>query len=192
MRATLLFADLFCFTSFGWAMLRHFERAGKPKPGMALTASVVPVFAALNVMALLTRPLVYPAAALLLYGAGGLLFWLAIAATHGRGLAACFQCDVPQAVVNSGPYRMIRHPFYSAYTLVWAAGFAATGWWPLAAIAIFMAGLYTTAARQEEAGFLRSPQGPVYRVYQERTGRFLPRLHGGGQKRITPIRSIKF
>lgn len=176
MRATLLFASLFCFASFGWAMVRHFDRAGKPKPGMVFTGLIVPVFAGLNVITLLKRSPIWPAAGLVLYVAAGILFWLAIAATRGRGLAACFQCHVPRRIVWSGPYRFIRHPFYSAYTLVWLGGFAATGWWPLGAIAVFMAGLYEHAARKEEAGFLQSCLGPAYQAYMHHTGRFFPRL----------------
>jgi protein-S-isoprenylcysteine O-methyltransferase Ste14 len=179
MRALVFVADLICFASFGWAMLRHFGRAGKPKPGMIVTASVVPVFAGVNLEALLTRPLAYPSIAILLYAAGGALFWFAIAATRGRGLAACFQRQAPSAVVCCGPYRAIRHPFYCAYTLVWAGGFAATGWWPLAAIALFMASLYVSATRKEEADFLASPRQTEYRAYMRRTGRFVPRVGRG-------------
>ena len=156
-------------------MLRHFERAGKLAPGLALTAAVVPVFAGIHVMSLLTRPLALPLTALALYLASVALFWFAVAATRGRGLAACFQVQVPAQVVRAGPYRAIRHPFYTSYTLVWIGGFAATGWWPLALTAIFMASLYAYAARQEESCFLSSPLRDEYRDYMRRTGRFLPR-----------------
>jgi len=157
-------------------MLRHFERAGKPKPGMALTAAVVPVFAGLQLYALLAKPLAQPAWALILYIAGGALFWSAIAATRGRKLAACFQPRIPPAVVRTGPYRAIRHPFYTAYTLVWIGGFAATGWWPLGVTAVFMAGLYAVAARFEELAFLRSSLAAEYRCYMRSVGGLLPRI----------------
>jgi protein-S-isoprenylcysteine O-methyltransferase Ste14 len=176
MRDILLFADVCCFASFGWAMLRHFERAGKPKPGMIFTASVVPIFAGLHVASLTVRPLAWPWLALILYTAAIALFWLAIAATRGRKLAACFQGRVPLSIVRTGPYRAMRHPFYTAYTLVWLGGFAATGWWPLGAIALVMATLYASAARKEEAGFLSGPLESDYRAYIQTTGRFLPRI----------------
>ena len=156
-------------------MLRHFGRAGKLAPGLALTAAVVPVFAVIHLMSLLTRPLALPLTALTLYVGAFVLFWFAVAATHGRGLAACFQGQVPVKVVQAGPYRAIRHPFYASYTLVWIGGFAATGWWPLALTAFFMASLYAYAARQEERCFLNSPLRKEYRDYMRRTGRFLPR-----------------
>src|SRR5262249_20763898 len=105
--------------SFGWAMLRHFRRAGPPKPGMLLTGAAVPVFAAVHLTGILTRPLAHSVAALLLYAGSMALFWSAVAATRGRKLAACFQEDVGNAVVRAGPYRSIRHPFYTAYSLTW-------------------------------------------------------------------------
>jgi protein-S-isoprenylcysteine O-methyltransferase Ste14 len=142
---------------------------------MLLTVIVVPVFAGIHVTSLLTRPLAMPLTALALYLAGLALFWFAVAATRGRGLAACFQEQVPAQVVYAGPYRAIRHPFYASYLLTWIAGFAATGWWPLAVIAIFMAGMYAYAARQEERCILSSPLQEEYRDYMNRTGRFLPR-----------------
>ncbi len=174
-------------------MLRHFERAGKPKPGMVFTGSVVPIFAGITVMSLIARPLEWPLVALILYALGVILFWFAIAATRGQKLAACFQGRVSPAIVRTGPYRAIRHPFYTAYSLVWVGGFAATGWWPLAAIALFMAVLYARAARAEEAGFLRSSSEIEYRAYIETTGSFLPRIsRAGSYWRITPIRSMRF
>jgi protein-S-isoprenylcysteine O-methyltransferase Ste14 len=173
-RITLLIAALASFASFGWGMLRHFERRGKPKPGMLLTVIVVPVFAAIHIKGLLSKPLAIPLMAIFLYLAGVALFWFAVAATRGRGLAACFQGQVPGQVVHAGPYRVIRHPFYASYLLAWIAGFAATGWWPLALIAIAMAGMYAYAARQEERCILSSPLREEYRDYMRRTGRFLP------------------
>jgi protein-S-isoprenylcysteine O-methyltransferase Ste14 len=186
MRLLVWFADLICFASFGWSMLRHFDRSGRPRPGMALTVTVTPIFAGLNLVSLVTRPLVEPWIALILYMAGGGLFWCAIAATRGRGLAACFQRQVPAALVTSGPYRAIRHPFYTAYSLVWFGGFAATGWWPLAAIAIFMASLYACAAHNEERAFLRSSLRAEYQAYMRRTGRFIPRWTAKTARGSTP------
>jgi protein-S-isoprenylcysteine O-methyltransferase Ste14 len=171
-------ADVICFAGFGWAMLRHFRRAGPPKPAMVLTGLCVPGFAAVNLIGVLTRPLAQPAAALLLYTAGMALFWSAIAATRGKNFAACFQEQVGSTVVRVGPYRSIRHPFYTSYILTWLAGFAATGWWPAGAISAVMACVYQCAALQEERSFLRSPLREEYSRLMQQTGRFLPRLGG--------------
>jgi len=166
MRLTLLVTEAACFASFGWAMLRHFQRAGKTGPGTIFTAAVAPAFAGLHVMALAGMPLAQPRPALVLYMGGAALFWWTVRATRGRGLAACFQGRIPPAVIRDGPYRWMRHPFYTSYTLVWLAGFAATGWWPLAMTAGFMASLYGCAAYTEERDLLRSVLREDYRNYK--------------------------
>lgn len=176
MRILLFSACTACFASFGWAMSRHFDPAGKPKPGMAFTAAVAPLVAILHLVSLLARPFLFPLAALSFYLAGGAVFWLAVAATRQRGLAACFQRRVPAALVSVGPYRFIRHPFYTAYILAWTAAFVATGWWPLGFSVLFLAVLYVCAARKEEQDFLRSPLREQYLLYARTTGRFLPRI----------------
>jgi protein-S-isoprenylcysteine O-methyltransferase Ste14 len=188
MRKLVFLLDLSCFASFGWAMLRHFRRGGPPKLALALTAGSVPVFATVNLAAVLTRPLACPAAALVLYTGSLTLFWSTVAATRGRNLSPCFQGQLPAAVVCTGPYRLIRHPFYTSYILTWAGGFAATLWWPTAAITVIMAGVYCGAARQEERSFLRSNLGEVYGRFMRVTGRFLPRLmrHGTGPEAGNP------
>jgi protein-S-isoprenylcysteine O-methyltransferase Ste14 len=77
--------------------------------------------------------------------------------------------------VTRGPYRWIRHPFYLA-ALLMAAGnaLAAANWFLFAAgcvAFILMAG----RSRIEERKLLER-FGEEYRVYRERTGRFVPRL----------------
>jgi protein-S-isoprenylcysteine O-methyltransferase Ste14 len=170
MRLILFVANIACFSSFGWAMARHFEPGGKPKPGMLLTAAAAPVFAAIQLWATLRLPLPGALAALLLDAAAATMFWSAISATRGRGLAACFQAKVPMAVVTAGPYRFTRHPFYLSYLLVWTGGFVASGSLPQAAIAIFMGALYFRAARQEERTLLNSPLRDAYYAYIRKPG----------------------
>jgi protein-S-isoprenylcysteine O-methyltransferase len=80
-------------------------------------------------------------------------------------------------VVDSGPYRYVRHPVYGSFTAI-AAGLGlvfrsyvlvgvAAGW--------LAASLWWAAA---EEALLSSSEGlgAAYRSYSARTGRFLPRL----------------
>jgi protein-S-isoprenylcysteine O-methyltransferase Ste14 len=78
--------------------------------------------------------------------------------------------------VKKGPYRYIRHPFYAAYNLTWAAGFAATGWWPLAATAVVMGAVYERFARGEERAFLNGPLAREYSDYRRQAGKYFPRI----------------
>jgi len=164
-----------CFASFAWGMIRHFRRLGSPSRTMIVTALLGAASAALQIIALERRRMLFPAVAFLLYGASMLLFWWAVRVTRGK-LAACGQGSVSQEIVTAGPYRYVRHPFYTSYNLTWIAGFSATGWWPLAIAAMTMASLYERAAREEELGFSVGALADAYALYKGRTGKYLPRL----------------
>jgi protein-S-isoprenylcysteine O-methyltransferase Ste14 len=76
-------------------------------------------------------------------------------------------------VVTTGPFALMRHPFYTAYGLTWLAGVA--GSWSMAA-AIVASGLlltYRRVARLEEAELAASDFGDAYRTYA--AGRCLAR-----------------
>jgi protein-S-isoprenylcysteine O-methyltransferase Ste14 len=79
-----------------------------------------------------------------------------------------------QKLVTWGPYRFVRHPSYSGYFLMfvgfflmWSNVFAV---FPL--FAIF--GYYRASVVEEE--LLVKRFGDVYRDYQRKTGRFVPRI----------------
>ncbi len=177
-RAVMLVSAMFCFASFIWGMSQHFRRTGKPTRAMMLTALLGTGSAGLQIAALATRRILWIGIALLLYGASAMLFWRAVRVTRGK-LAACGQGCVSGEVIQAGPYRYIRHPFYTSYNLAWIAGFIATGWWPLAIAAGAMAWLYERSARQEEQGFLGTAMADEYLRFMRRTGRYLPALNIG-------------
>jgi protein-S-isoprenylcysteine O-methyltransferase Ste14 len=178
-----------CFGSFGWGMVWHFGRLGRPSRAMLVTALLGLLCASLQMMALASRHLRFPVAAVVAYTSSVILFWWAVRVTR-RKLAACGQGAVSHEVVTAGPYRYIRHPFYTSYNLAWVAGFVATAWWPLAIALAVMAELYARAAREEERGFSTSPLAEEYAAYKRRVGRFLPRIgtrRRQDQYRIRPI-----
>ena len=166
---------LVCFGSFGWGMARHFRRNGPFTRAMALVSIVAFISAVLQIARILEGRPWHPSAACVLYGTSAALFWWAVAVTRGK-LAACGQQQVSPAIIQEGPFRFIRHPFYCAYNLAWVAGAVATGAWQLLIAAIFMALLYERAAREEERGFRSGPLSETYRCYAGITGRYLPRI----------------
>ena len=171
----LLVASL---ASFSWAMRKFFFKPSGDNAGMKIIRACSSLSAFLNVVAILATPEVSARQTLMgaaLYVSGLVLFYWAIR-THGkRSLSAAFSPDSPNHLVNWGPYRFIRHPFYSSYLMTWMAGFVATGrWWLLLSFAVMVV-VYVRAAKMEEDKFASSPLADAYRIYQESTGRFLPR-----------------
>jgi protein-S-isoprenylcysteine O-methyltransferase Ste14 len=81
-----------------------------------------------------------------------------------------------QSLAQTGPYRWIRHPIYSAFllipgsTLLIAANWLVGGLWIVAVTLDIIARM-----RYEEAAMVRQ-FGEEYRNYQKHTGRLLPRL----------------
>lgn len=84
--------------------------------------------------------------------------------------------DAPEQLVTWGPYRWVRHPFYTAFLLALAAAailcpHPAT----LSVLAYGVVALNLTAAR-EERRLSASAFGSAYAGYMRSTGRFWPRL----------------
>ena len=166
--------------SFVWAIRRFFVAAGGMQPGMRAIAGAGAICLGVHLAAIVWRladptpPGPWSGLGLALYGTALQLFWAAVMANRERPLTLAFSEDTPQHLVQWGPYRRIRHPFYSAYLLAWLGGAAVSEQPLLLLTAALMGGLYVRAARAEEEKFARSPLAPAYAVYRARTGMFLP------------------
>jgi steroid 5-alpha reductase family enzyme len=80
---------------------------------------------------------------------------------------------VPAQVVEAGPYRWLRHPFYLAYLLAFAAAALALRSRAGAAVALANTGLFVAMALHDEASLARSPLAPAYAAYRRRVGLLL-------------------
>lgn len=104
------------------------------------------------------------------------LFLAAARATRSRPLTPAFSSDVPEHLVCTGPYRVVRHPFYTAYLITYLAGWVVSGVTALLVVFAAMGALYVVAARREEQKFQQSPLAQHYNRYAARTGMFWPLL----------------
>jgi protein-S-isoprenylcysteine O-methyltransferase Ste14 len=104
------------------------------------------------------------------------LFHRTVAASRDGALHFAFDVEHPVSLVTSGPYRYVRHPFYTSYLIFWAA--IALGTWSIWAIPVLalIVAMYTIAARDEERKFANSPMAADYAAYRARTGMFWPKL----------------
>jgi protein-S-isoprenylcysteine O-methyltransferase Ste14 len=111
---------------------------------------------------------------LVLMLAGMALRWYSI-----RVLGASFTCEVStrpgQVVVESGPYRWVRHPSYSGGLLTLLGVLVCcVNWASLPALILAVAG-YAYRIRIEEQALARDLGSP-YRDYMRRTRRLIPFL----------------
>lgn len=108
------------------------------------------------------------------------LFFAAIRASREARLLFAFDPGMPNGLIERGPYRYVRHPFYTSYLLFWF-GWAVAIWspWTLPFLLAFVV-FYTAAARGEEQKFAASEMAARYDHYRRSTGLFWPRLPLGG------------
>jgi protein-S-isoprenylcysteine O-methyltransferase Ste14 len=98
------------------------------------------------------------------------------AGSHRRPLALWHQPDdEPDQIVTWGPYRFVRHPFYSGYVLAVLAAVVMCPGWVTLAIGVLAVVVVRWTAVGEERRLLASARGPSYADYRRRTGRFMPR-----------------
>ena len=158
----------------------HFSSKKMPAGANLVSAAVLTTLAVYLLLLWTGSPPV-PAllVALVLEGISLWLFHRTIAASREGRLHFAFDVEHPVSLVTTGPYRRVRHPFYTSYLIFWTG--LAIGTWSLWAFPVLaaMAALYTTAARGEEAKFANSPMAAEYAAYKARTGMFWPRMGGG-------------
>ena len=168
---------LVCLASFAWGMRNFFIQPAGSTAGMKIISASGVVFAALHFVAIflgnnITAERGCVGALLYLWSLG--LFWWAIRTNSAARLSAAFSPDVPVHLVEDGPYRFIRHPFYCSYVLAWSAGTIATAqWWLVPTVAVMVI-IYWKAATIEEEKFSRSSLAAEYQRYRARTARLLP------------------
>lgn len=169
------------FTGFSWAIARLFTREEKELSVEMRALSA----AGLGCFALQVICLVYPAPANgLLYFVGLVaylialcLFWMAVPIARQHQFRLAFSDDQPTRLVTEGPYKWIRHPFYSSYMLFWVAGVLTSQRWILMLSVIVMGAFYYMAIKREEDAFAATGDlQERYAQYRAETGMMLPKI----------------
>jgi protein-S-isoprenylcysteine O-methyltransferase Ste14 len=114
-------------------------------------------------------------AGLCLVAAGAAIRSLAVAEL-GDSFRTTVEVDDGQAVVSTGPYRLIRHPSYTGLLLI-AAGFGlASHTWPGLVVCVLFPLSAMLARIHVEESELVDVIGDPYRAYRTRTKRLIPGL----------------
>lgn len=160
-----------------WSMGRHFHSPHKPQGSWVVSTMVISTTILFLVLVwLLEQPVAAQLAGLALQLASVALFWWAISASREARLKFVFDAGNPETLVTDGPYRYVRHPFYTSYLIFWTGwGIATWSIWALVPLAGMLA-MYTRAALDEEKKFSRTQFAETYAAYRRRAGLFWPRL----------------
>jgi protein-S-isoprenylcysteine O-methyltransferase Ste14 len=165
------------FAQHIWALRGHFASDRMTRGAQAISAGAL---ASCLVMLWLlwsqTQPIGAQFVGIALILASLWLFWQAIQASRQAQLRFAFDDAPPLSLVTIGPYRRIRHPFYTSYLIFWT-GWAIATWsaWALLPVVV-MATLYTIAARYEETLLGRTDMAPAYAKYRNQAGLFWPKF----------------
>jgi protein-S-isoprenylcysteine O-methyltransferase Ste14 len=97
--------------------------------------------------------------------------------THRVPLALWHQDnDAPVQIVTWGPYRHLRHPFYTSFLLAFLATLFAFPHLLTFACLFYSFIALSVTAKREERRLASSEFGHEYRQYMSTSGRFFPRL----------------
>jgi protein-S-isoprenylcysteine O-methyltransferase Ste14 len=81
-----------------------------------------------------------------------------------------------QTLVTSGPYRIIRHPIYTAYLMNYLGGGLLASHWILTFIPLIFFSILVINRMGKEEKMLREEFGADYVEYADKTGMLLPKL----------------
>ena len=114
--------------------------------------------------------------------AGLLVMWVGLAVriwaivVLGQSFRMTVEVDSGQKVVDSGPYRWVRHPSYTGIVILMAGlGLAYGNWAALAVLLVLPTGALIYRILVEET-VLTEVMGPAYTAYAAHTKRLVPGL----------------
>lgn len=108
-------------------------------------------------------------------GIGALLLFVWVHQNLGKYFTNQLRITAGHTIINTGPYRWVRHPMYTAFYILHVASFLLSANWFIGVT--WTAGLTIIMflrVKREETMMLEA-FGEHYLSYMERTGRFLPR-----------------
>src|SRR6476620_6047356 len=112
------------------AAVGHFNKQSPRRPLLVLLQGLWLAAGLATVRAVATNHRVPPLRSLAAAAAATLaavLFRAALCATRNKSLSVAFSRTTAPALVQSGPYRYIRHPLYTSYVIFWISCAFASG-----------------------------------------------------------------
>lgn len=107
---------------------------------------------------------------------GFIVFWISTRHIKNKNFLVISNIEKPDLHLITGPYRFIRHPFYTSYILCYvSASLVIDALW-LQGIILSLIGFYVESARREENNFLDSSFSDSYKAYRKKTGMFFPKI----------------
>lgn len=166
-----------------WARLRFFKMtSGTPRLSALLydaTVATQIVTTLVLMIASSDRGWLLMGISVLLYVLSLMLFWWSI--FTAKQLDFAFS-DKVGSIVTTGPFGIVRHPFYVSYVLAWLSSTLLFNSLILWITLTYLITFYILSARKEEKVILKSVYSKEYRKYIQDVGMFLPRIKNGSDQ----------
>ena len=98
----------------------------------------------------------------------------------GRSFHSLVVSKEDQVLVQTGPYRWIRHPMYTAYLMNYLGGGLLAGNLVLTLVPVAMYAILVAIRVGQEEDVMGETFGQAYSEYADRTGRLCPRVRRRG------------
>lgn len=102
------------------------------------------------------------------------LFWWSILTAKTLGFASTSEV---KEMLATGPYAIIRHPFYTSYSFTWIGTSILFNSLILWFTLLYLLAFYYRTATVEEKIILKSAYSREYEIYRQKVGMFLPRIY---------------
>lgn len=162
-----------------WARFRFFKiESDKSRLSSLFYDPIVSVQIVVTYLGFYSEPILHIhsfAMTLSLYIVGMAIFLLSI--REAKSLNFAFS-DRTSELITSGTYRLVRHPLYVSYFLVWLSNTILFNSILLWITLLYLAFFYYFSAKTEELIILRSSHSREYEEYRRNVGMFLPRIKG--------------
>ena len=177
-RILLVITELIVFAGFMWSLTSWFVKADvQPRWENRFMRYAIPALGALcGYMAFVHQlpPLPIYVFGLTLIILSSALFWWTVFTFGKTPPAVAFSGRATAEFKTTGPYKYVRHPFYSAYIVGWVGCICATGALILCISLVIMIPIYLKAAREEE-NYWAFNDNKDYLQYKALTGMFFPK-----------------
>ena len=167
---------VFLVLSFLWARLVVFNvKSGKVKLAALLYDSIVSIHIIVSIYCFIEIRLRFTTlylAAMCALSLALAIFWWGIRTTSNLKFA--LSKNVGQ-IITTGPFRIVRHPFYLSYFLTWLTSAMIFNLSVLWISLTLLSSFYIVSAKVEESIILRSIHAKTYQKYKTEVGMFFPK-----------------
>ncbi len=173
-RAILTISTTIPFLLFASAGVWHFGGGHKSGTGLVSIASLLGFISILYTIWTYEGNYLWPVLGVALQAVSLFLFGWCIGASGRKNLGLALNENSPKKLITEGPYRLVRHPFYTSYIIFWTGSVAVASSIFTIFSAILLITIYFYISRREDK-VLAELFEDEFPKWHKNTGAFFPK-----------------